>query len=92
MVVYAGLTVIVGAWFAVVFPDSPVTARFLTREERVHAVQRIRGNQSGVETGTWKREQVIEALYDPKTWLFFLLAAIAYVYTILLSSYWFSHV
>ncbi|KAG6832056.1 hypothetical protein H0H92_005478 [Tricholoma furcatifolium] len=51
------------------FPDSPVSARFLTPEERVKVVQRIKVNQSGVENKHWKRDQFVEALCDPKTWL-----------------------
>ncbi|KAG8747216.1 hypothetical protein FRC10_001832 [Ceratobasidium sp. 414] len=85
MIVYTGLTLIIGTWFALVFPDSPIKARFLTKEEKsypltegqIKAVKRIQENQSGVETKTWKREQFIEALTDIKTWLFFLFAAIS---------------
>lgn len=35
MIIYAGLTLIVTVWFGYVFPDSPVKARFLTKEEKV---------------------------------------------------------
>jgi ACS family allantoate permease-like MFS transporter len=52
------------------FPDSPVTAWFLTPEERVIAVIRLRHNQTGVENKHFKRDQFVEALCDPKTWLF----------------------
>lgn len=57
------------------FPDSPTNAWFLTPEERVAAVQRLQANQTGVENKRWKREQFIEALTDPKTWLFALFSA-----------------
>lgn len=33
------------------------TARFLTPEERIIAVQRIKSNQAGVENKHWKKEQ-----------------------------------
>ncbi len=39
------------------FPDSVTTAYFLTPEERVQAVQRIKVNQAGAENKHWKREQ-----------------------------------
>jgi len=39
------------------FPDSPENAQFLTPEERVQVVQRIKVNQTGVENKKWKREQ-----------------------------------
>ncbi|KAI0937981.1 hypothetical protein AcV7_003300 [Taiwanofungus camphoratus] len=63
------------------FPDSPTTAWFLTPEERVTAVQRIKvgkyiaANQTGVENKRFKKEQFYEALRDPKTWLFALFSA-----------------
>ncbi|QRV90865.1 major facilitator superfamily transporter [Ceratobasidium sp. AG-Ba] len=49
----------------------------LTKEEKINAVKRIQENQSGIETKTWKRSQLIEAFTDVKTWLFFLFAAVS---------------
>ena len=77
MIVYTGLTVLIGVLFLVFFPDSPVRARSLTEDEKVKVVARIQSNQSGTETKIWKREQVIEALKDIKTWLFFFFAAVS---------------
>jgi ACS family allantoate permease-like MFS transporter len=77
MIVYAGLSLVVGTWFLLMFPDSPVRAKFLTEDEKIKAVRRIQSNQSGIETKAWKQEQLIEALKDVKTWLFFLFAAIS---------------
>jgi MFS transporter, ACS family, allantoate permease len=77
MIVYTGITIFIGIWFRIAFPDSPVKAKFLTDDEKVKAVKRIQANQGGIETKVWKRDQVIEALKDIKTWLFFLLASIA---------------
>ncbi|GLB34691.1 putative membrane transporter [Lyophyllum shimeji] len=69
MVITGLITLVVSILFWFLFPDSPVSAYFLTPEERVAAVQRIKVNQQGVENKHWKREQFIEALRDPKTWL-----------------------
>ncbi|PCH43288.1 MFS general substrate transporter [Wolfiporia cocos MD-104 SS10] len=77
LVIITGLLTLITAvayWF--LFPDSPTNAWFLTQEERVKAVQRIRTNQTGVENKRFKREQFIEALIDPKTWLFALFSAL----------------
>ena len=41
------------------FPDSPANAWFLTPEERVIAVERIKVNQAGVENKHFKREQCV---------------------------------
>ncbi|KAF2801304.1 MFS general substrate transporter [Mytilinidion resinicola] len=72
MVITGSLTVIFGisVWFF--FPDSPLTARFLTLEERAQAILRIQSNHSGIEQKHFKRYQFIEAIRDPKTFLFFL--------------------
>ncbi|KAF8264097.1 MFS general substrate transporter [Lactarius quietus] len=58
------------------FPDSPTNAWFLTIDEKAKAVQRIKENQTGVENKHFKKEQMIEALMDKKTWLFALFAAL----------------
>jgi hypothetical protein len=41
------------------FPDSPTTAQFLSQEERVLAVERIRVNQTGVENKHFKKNQLV---------------------------------
>lgn len=64
-------------WFF--FPDSPATAGFLTQEEKVVAIERIKVNQAGVENKHLKREQIVEVFRDPKTYLFFFFAAISNV-------------
>ncbi|KAG1818387.1 major facilitator superfamily domain-containing protein [Suillus variegatus] len=85
MVITAIMTMILAILFWFLFPDSPTNAWFLTPDERVKAVQRIKAclltqeNQTGVENKHFKKEQMIEALTDPKTWLFALLAALCNV-------------
>ncbi|KAJ7217670.1 MFS general substrate transporter [Mycena pura] len=62
------------AFSVVVFlliPNSPTTARFLTHEEKILAVERLRANNTGTETKKWKWTQVRECLLDMKTWLWF---------------------
>ncbi|KAJ7282799.1 MFS general substrate transporter [Mycena rebaudengoi] len=63
-----------------VLPNSPTTARFLTHEEKIIAVERLRANNTGTETKTWKWPQVRECVLDPKTWAWFsMLFLISYV-------------
>ncbi|KAF4125985.1 transporter [Geosmithia morbida] len=52
-------------------PDSPMNARFLTVEERWHAVQRLAENRTGIEGSKWKWDQALEAISDVKTWIMF---------------------
>ncbi|KAF5386907.1 hypothetical protein D9615_001594 [Tricholomella constricta] len=75
MIITGLVTLLVSVTFWFFFPDSPVSARFLTTEERAKAVQRIKVNQAGIENKHWKRDQFIEAFRDPKTWLLALFVA-----------------
>ncbi|KAJ6594390.1 MFS transporter [Mycena capillaripes] len=65
------LTIAFSAVVYLILPDSPTTARFLTLEEKILAVERLRANNTGTETKTWKWEQARECLLDLKTWLWF---------------------
>ncbi|KAI0724647.1 MFS general substrate transporter [Fomitopsis betulina] len=76
VVITGAITVVSSLAFWAMFPDSPTSAWFLTHEERIIAVQRLKVNQTGVENKKFKREQFYEALRDPKTWLFFLFSAL----------------
>ncbi|KAI0665309.1 MFS general substrate transporter [Cubamyces menziesii] len=79
MIITGIITFVVAILFWFFFPDSPANAWFLTPEERVIAIERIKVNQAGVENKHFKVEQFIECLKDPKTWLFFFFSAISNV-------------
>ncbi|KAF7368275.1 MFS general substrate transporter [Mycena venus] len=74
MIITGLMTFVIAVFFWFFFPDSPTTAWFLTPQERAMAVLRIKQNQTGVENKQFKKEQLIEAFMDPKTWLFALYA------------------
>jgi MFS family permease len=57
-------------------PDSPVTAKGLTLREKRVVVERLRGNQTGIENKHLKAYQVKEAFCDVKLYLFFLLGMV----------------
>ncbi|KAJ7203332.1 MFS general substrate transporter [Mycena pura] len=76
MIITGALTLVTAALFWFLFPDSPTDAWFLTPPERAVAVLRLKVNQTGVENKHFKKEQMIEALLDPKTWLFALFSAL----------------
>ncbi|KAJ7693057.1 major facilitator superfamily domain-containing protein [Mycena rosella] len=76
MIITGILTLITSVSFWFFFPDSPTNAWFLTPQERAVAVMRLKENQTGVENKHFKKEQMIEALLDPKTWLFALFSAL----------------
>jgi ACS family allantoate permease-like MFS transporter len=58
-------------------PDNQMNARFLSKEDRILAIERIRVNQQGVGNKHWKLYQLKEALLDPLTWAFFFYALVA---------------
>ncbi|EIW82380.1 MFS general substrate transporter [Coniophora puteana RWD-64-598 SS2] len=67
--VLGGISIIVGCVVLIWLPDSPVHARMLTREERVASLERVRNDQGGTENKRFKKEQIIEAVKDIRTWL-----------------------
>ncbi|KAF6806736.1 allantoate permease [Colletotrichum sojae] len=76
-VLAGGLTFIFGLWcFAL--PNSPLSAWFLTPEERIVAVERLRAGQTGVRNQQIKPAQIKEALMDPTVWLVSLTMAAGY--------------
>ncbi|KAH8430646.1 uncharacterized protein LDX57_008309 [Aspergillus melleus] len=61
-------------WSIVAFiflPDSPMTASFLSEQEKYYAVQRVAENKTGIVNKQWKGNQALEAIMDPKTWILF---------------------
>ncbi|THV63657.1 putative MFS allantoate transporter, partial [Aureobasidium pullulans] len=71
------LTICVGAIFFWVIPDSQLNARFLSKEDRILAIERVRCNQQGIGNKHFKMYQLKEALVDPLTWAFVFYALVA---------------
>ena len=65
------LTAAMGVVFWFFIPDNQLNAWFLSRRDRLLAVERIRQNEQGVGNKHWKVYQFKEALTDPLTWMFF---------------------
>lgn len=68
-VLLGGLAILVGLCVLLWMPDSPVHARVLTQEERIAALERVRDDQGGTANKKWKKDQIIEALTDIRSWL-----------------------
>ncbi|KAL4795797.1 major facilitator superfamily domain-containing protein [Aspergillus venezuelensis] len=76
--IFAGvLTFLFGIW-CFFLPNNPLNAWFLTPEERVVAVERLRKSQTGVKNHKLKPGQLKEAILDVKIWLVALTMAAAY--------------
>lgn len=76
---FAGtITFLYGIW-GFTLPNSPLDAWFLTSDERLVAVERLRRGQGGVTNKqTFKLAQIKEAIADPKVWLVALTMASGY--------------
>ncbi|KAI9745024.1 MAG: hypothetical protein M1818_001302 [Claussenomyces sp. TS43310] len=64
------LTVVTGVAFFFVLPDSPLTCRFLSEEEKALHAEHLRGNEQGIGSNVFKWDQFYEALRDVNTWLY----------------------
>lgn len=65
----AGALTMVFGGVCFLIPNSAVSAWFLTEEEKVVAVERLRRGQTGVRCQRLKGYQILEALMDLKVWL-----------------------
>jgi ACS family allantoate permease-like MFS transporter len=71
------LTIALGVCFFYWIPDNQLNARWLKKEDRILAVERVRINQQGIGNKHFKMYQFKEALADPMTWAFCLYALLA---------------
>lgn len=62
------LTVVVGVIFYFVMPDNQLNAIWLSPEDRILAVERVRVNNQGIGNKHFKFYQVKEAFTDPLVW------------------------
>ncbi|KIL83619.1 hypothetical protein FAVG1_13170 [Fusarium avenaceum] len=69
---FVAMGVITLIWSALMFwqlPDHPGTAKFLSKDQQVRAVARLRSNQMVVKTNRFQWDQFREALLDLRIWL-----------------------
>lgn len=68
---FVGLVTIVSAPIAYWRLDSDIpSARFLTEHEKAQAIERLRANQTGTGSREFNWSHVLEAVMEPKNWLF----------------------
>lgn len=66
---FGAVTVAVSGAMFFWMPDSPTEAKFLSDEDKILAIERLRNNQMGVMSREWRIAHFFETLRDPKTWL-----------------------
>ncbi|KAL2009580.1 hypothetical protein VTN00DRAFT_5387 [Thermoascus crustaceus] len=85
--IFGSVSVATGIVSLIVLPDLPTTAKFLTKRERAIALERVAGNRQGVKNHHFKRYQLLQAAWDPKTWLLFIMAIGAQIPNAALTSF-----
>ncbi|CAG7950463.1 unnamed protein product [Penicillium salamii] len=68
-IIFGVITFLLGILMLFRLPDSPTTAGFLTEEEKLIAVERLKANQTGFKNSNIDKSQILEAFADVKTWL-----------------------
>ncbi|EMC97522.1 hypothetical protein BAUCODRAFT_69027 [Baudoinia panamericana UAMH 10762] len=63
------ISVVTGVTVAAFIPDSPMTARFLSTEEKAAVLQHVAVNKTGVVNRKFSLHQIGELLLDPQLWL-----------------------
>ncbi len=71
------LTAAMGCLFLAFMPDNQLNARWLSKDDRRLAVERVRVNNQGIGNKHFKFYQLKEALLDPLTWAFMFFALTA---------------
>ncbi|ORY23946.1 major facilitator superfamily transporter [Naematelia encephala] len=66
-------TFLFGIFTFFVFPESPTDNKFLTEDEKLVAVERLRANNQGVKSYDFKMKQALGTIIDPKAWCWFAL-------------------
>ncbi|KAJ5517690.1 hypothetical protein N7453_000112 [Penicillium expansum] len=69
------LTIVTSVVVYLVLPNNPLEAKFLTPREKYIVIQRKAADNTGIESKTFKMEQVWEAIFDIKTWLIWIAIA-----------------
>lgn len=66
------ITIFIGFLTLFLLPDSPQKAWFLSKREKLLLIVRLKDNQQGFGNHHIKKRQILEALRDPRTLLYFL--------------------
>ncbi|EGV63899.1 hypothetical protein PSN45_004020 [Yamadazyma tenuis] len=68
---YGCITVVWGIFLFFYTPDSPMSAKCFSEEDKRLMVERVRSNQTGLQNKKFKKEHLIEALKDPQAYCYF---------------------
>lgn len=86
-IIFGSCSLAAGIYALIVLPDLPSKAKFLTPRERYVAVERVARNRQGVKNSHFSKHQAMQTIYDPKTWILFIMAVGAQVPNSALTSF-----
>ena len=72
-IVLGFVTIIIGLGTALYLPDTPMKAKFLSKEENFMLLKHVSVNQTGIENKCFQWSQVWEAFRDIQIWLLVLI-------------------
>ncbi|KAF2489062.1 major facilitator superfamily transporter allantoate [Lophium mytilinum] len=68
-IIFGAITILYGSFLFYYLPDSPMHARWLSDSDRALAVERVRGNRTGIKTHVWKWRKCRECFTDIQCWI-----------------------
>ncbi|RDA89253.1 hypothetical protein CP532_0549 [Ophiocordyceps camponoti-leonardi (nom. inval.)] len=77
--IFGAVTVVWSVGLFWLLPDLPMSAWFLSPQDRVKAVIRVKDNMTGIKSDKYKWHQCREALLELKTWTLILIVLISHV-------------
>uniref|UniRef100_A0A0B7KN60 Major facilitator superfamily (MFS) profile domain-containing protein n=2 Tax=Bionectria ochroleuca TaxID=29856 RepID=A0A0B7KN60_BIOOC len=75
--VVGSINLLWGLSMVYIFPDTPMTSRFLNKQDRKKAITRVQENKTGIKNNIFKIDQALISLKDPLCLLIFLLQVTA---------------
>ncbi|KAJ5668966.1 hypothetical protein N7462_010036 [Penicillium macrosclerotiorum] len=69
-ITYGCFSVLFGVFVLLFMPDSPMTAKCFSEEDKHLMVERVRENRTGIQNRKYRKYQVLEALRDPQMWCY----------------------
>jgi hypothetical protein len=72
-ITYGCFSVLWGVFVLWWLPDSPMKAKCFSEEDKTLIVERVRGNQTGLQNRKWRKEQFLEAIKDPQAYCYCLI-------------------
>lgn len=88
MFIFLGaVTVLIGIAVLIWLPDTPMSAKFLTEDEKSAILRHVAENQTGIQSRAFKASHVYEALLDVQFWLFALITVLSSISSGVVTTY-----